>query len=75
MSLEYSNEEEEDSSMTEAEKENSGIIDANIRQVFNPETGVFDTRNLRATDVKENKLVILLGDGSVKLETQLEFQK
>ena len=61
--------------MTEAEKENSGIIDANFRQVFNPETGVFDTRNLRATDVKENKLVILLGDGSVKLETQLEFQK
>ena len=32
-------------------------------------------RNLRATDVKQNKRVILPGDGSIKLENQLEVRR
>ena len=68
-------EEEEKVEVSDEERERLDEIEAKQRQVFDPDPKLFDMRNLKATDVKQNTFVHLPEHQGVKYKAQLEVRR
>ena len=61
--------------ISEEEQERLDTIEAKQRQVYDSDAKLFDMRNLKATDVKQNTFVYLPENQGVKYEAQLEVRR
>ena len=66
---------DDDNEMTEKEKEESEIIEAETRQIFDPIENVIDMRKLKVTDVKHNTKIYLPKALDAKSEAGIEVRR